>query len=185
MRTDIDFSKHEYHHHTYACDGQGPINTFTLKLPDSRYHMVEFICASGITAVTGDYGNWIFNREFHPGDGGVSDEYWKGKMSGDSGQTGDEFDQDATEIEIRRLLSKKYQKGELGRDWSEEEREYLEGCLEEVYNSGEGYRTYAYENVTGHFDFENIPYVENTKYWLKAVFDAFDEMCNRLKLEDQ
>jgi hypothetical protein len=69
-RTNFDFSEHELI--ITKSDG---LLVHTLKHKDyNKMYRFDFINTNGIMAVTGDYGNWMFCREFHPSpDGGVSD----------------------------------------------------------------------------------------------------------------
>lgn len=67
-------------------------------------------------------------------------------------------------------------------DLSEEEREWL--CdLSDASDEGEyNYIAKAMDRPSS-FDAENIPHGKRTDYQLEAVFDAFDEICKRLKEE--
>lgn len=77
-RTKVDFSSHELK--ITSLSGEG--SKYELKKPDTIIHSVVFFVLGGITAVTGDFGNWIFCREFHPNISGenVSDRYWVEKL---------------------------------------------------------------------------------------------------------
>lgn len=167
MRTDIDFSNH----HLQVTKNEF-VHIYWLKRSDTMNDNIKFVVAGGITAVTGDYGEWIFNREFLPSKGGhVDDFYWKSKLRGESGADGDEWDNEGTKKEILRLLA------DEERNWSSEELEYLNEILDRTDSNEEDYRVYAYMENCGRFDYENIPYETKTKYWLKAVFDGFQEIC--------
>ena len=74
-RTDVDFSKHDL-----TIIKRENYLLHDLKSPDFDYtERVKFINIEGVLVVTGDYGNWIFCREFHPSSQGyVSDNYWIG-----------------------------------------------------------------------------------------------------------
>jgi hypothetical protein len=45
------------------------------------------------------------------------------------------------------------------------------------------YMSEAYQNIPSHLDAESIPHHTKIKYWLLCVFDAFEEICYRLKEE--
>ena len=104
-RTDIDFSKHEVII-TKLDNVVEPCVIHYLKLPDTRMNSIKFINCGGVLSVTGDYGNWIFCREFHPSEKEyVSGSYWEEKLRIASCQDPYEYDEDATVAEINRLLA--------------------------------------------------------------------------------
>lgn len=180
-RTDIDFSKHKYERlNLNDVTGSCPATICSLHL-DSEYHKVVLITANGITSVTGDFGNWVFNREFVP-DSRCSDfpgAYWASKLSSYSGQSGYVYDGDKTEERIKYLLSKEGQE-EFGREWAEDEKEYLENCFRYT-DSEQEYVNAAFHTRTGWFarDSDHVPYEERLNPWLEAIFDAIEEMCRR------
>lgn len=176
-RTQIDFSKHEL-----LITKQEGLLIHHLKKPDTMMDNIKFINTNGILAVTGDYGNWMFCREFHPSsDSHVSDGYWKEKLQILSSQEPNEFDEEETKKEIQELLKNEEEGNE---ELSEEEKEYLEGCLEKVEYGQFDYEWYAHrENCGRFFDHEYVPHSMKTKFWLTAVFDGFEEICERMKKE--
>jgi hypothetical protein len=180
-RTNFDFSEHELI--ITKSDG---LLVHTLKHKDyNKMYRFDFINTNGIMAVTGDYGNWMFCREFHPSpDGGVSDYYWCEKIKIASTQEPFEFDHEATEKEIRDAIN-----GGLAEDGYTDEKleemlDWYENTL--LYNVDEHehfYMSEAYQNIPSHLDAESIPHHTKIKYWLLCVFDAFEEICYRLKEE--
>jgi hypothetical protein len=60
-RTKIDFSEHELK--ITQLEG---VLIHEFKRPDTRNCMLVFINTCGVMTVTGDFGNWVFCREFHP-----------------------------------------------------------------------------------------------------------------------
>lgn len=90
-RTNINWQDHNV---KYSESDNAKI--WTIKKPDTAWDSVIFINSCGIMAVTGDYGNWIFNREFHPEGDKVSECYWLEKLSISSEQTGLVYDQKET-----------------------------------------------------------------------------------------
>ncbi len=177
QRTGIDFSKHELH--IVQNDG---VLIHHLKKPNTNSDNIKYINAGGILAVTGDYGNWIFCREFHPSaSGSVSDSYWREKLHILSTQESQEFDSDATEKELKSLINGGYKEYGFEEHRLEEMVEYAEGCLNNVNDSEEDYRYYAYKNLPSFSDYESIVLINKTKFWLLAVFDGFEEICNRIK----
>ena len=75
-RTDWDFSKFDL---TVSKTDNCLIHT--LQKGKSLMGRVVFINTQNVMTVTGDFGNWVFCREFHPSkDGYVSDDHWAGKL---------------------------------------------------------------------------------------------------------
>ncbi len=147
-----------------------------LKKPDTNCDNIRYINTNGILAVTGDYNNWIFCREYRPSaDGYVSDDYWISKLKNSSCQNCMEMDMEATVQEIKRLLKEE-------EDLTERETDYLNECLSQTGNSNEEYKYYAYmENVGRFCDSEYVPYIEKPNLQLMYVFDGFEEICRRIK----
>ena len=170
-RTNIDWSKHEVEVIKYGED----VLVHKFRKPDMSCRSVYFINAFGVLTVTGDYGNWVFCREFHPSaNGSVSDSYWCEKARIASSQQTHKYNADETRKEIERLIAE-------DEELSEKELEYLKDLLDQVDESYERYMVYAYDNQVGRFDFENIPCVKKIDPWLECIFDAFDEICLRMK----
>lgn len=173
-RTGIKWDKHEV-----IVTKQDGLLVHHLKVPDTIINSIKYINTNDILAVTGDFGNWMFCREFHPSaDGGVSVGYWKEKLINSSTQKSDDFDEDRTRKELEDYLA------DTDEPLNENEKEYIEGCLDALGDGELDYTYYAYRNNVGRFsDGEYIPFETRTKYWLDAVFDGFDEMCRRMKEE--
>ena len=173
-RSNVEFEKHEV-----IATVEGDTKTWYLKIPETRMNSIKFINSGGIMAVTGDYGNWIFCREFIPNgkEGGVSDQYWEEKLRIASTQNPYEFDEEETIKEINRIREEE-------EDLTQEENDYLDECISAAQEGGEvEYNSFAYQNGVGRFsDYESVPSAEKrTQFWLKAVFDGFDEICRRMK----
>jgi hypothetical protein len=168
-RTNVDFSKHEL-----IIEKNDNVLIHHFKKPGTFFDSVKFINTSGILAVTGDYGNWIFCREFHPSkDGGVSDGYWIEKLRSASTQKPYDFDSDIAQKEIANLLeSEDY-------NFTIEEREWLESLSDTAYDGEYAYIAEAM-NRPNDFEAEMIPRGEKVNYWLEVIFDAFEEICKRL-----
>lgn len=181
-RTEFDFSEHEL-----IVNNSGDLLVHTLKHKEyNRMYRFDFINTNGIMVVTGDYGNWMFCREFHPSaDGMVSDYYWCEKIKISSTQEPFEFDNDATEKLILEGINGGLETDGFTGDGLETMIEYYEDIL--LYNvneSGERYMINAYDNMPSFCDGESIPHITKIKYWLLCVFDAFEEICRRLKEEE-
>lgn len=173
-RTKIDWSKHEVEVIKYGDD----VLVHKFRKPNTICQSVNFINAFGVLTVTGDFGNWVFCREFHPAvDNFVSDSYWCEKARIGSSQTTSDFCADSTRKYIEKLIAEQDEDDPLTKD----ELEYLDDLLSYVDESYERYMVYAYDNQVGRFDFESIPCVKKLNPWLEAIFDAFDEICSRIK----
>lgn len=134
-RTDLDFSKHEL---TITVEGNTTIHH--LKKPDTFIDSIKFINTNGVLVVTGDYGNWIFCREFHPSEKEyVSDGYWLEKLKISSSQEGEEFDSEATEKKLKEMIIEYENKREVV--------DYLTDLLDYVNEDEFNYRNYAFDNT--------------------------------------
>ena len=176
-RTKINWSKHKL-----SIIKNEHVLIHHLKKPDSYINSVKFINTGDICAVTGDYGNWIFCREYHPSkDGYVSDGYWIEKLTIASSQKGEEYNSKETRKEIEDGI--KFELEEYGYEGEELEKakEYYNDLLDYVDLQEWEYVSFAYNNFPNFMDSESVPFVETTKYWLKAVFDAFEEICRIIK----
>ena len=170
-RTGVDFSKHEL-----LIETSELISIYELKKPNTKIHNIKYINTNGILADTGDFGNFIFCREFHPAkDEYVSDGYWEEKLQIHSCQNPKIFDVEGTIKEIDELLL------DVDKDLTESEIEYLHDCRDNVEDGDYVYKYYSCFNSVGRFtDYENIPLCYDTNIQLKIIFDGFDEMCKRL-----
>ncbi|MBF0554274.1 MAG: hypothetical protein HQK96_06885 [Nitrospirae bacterium] len=168
-RTKVDWSKHKLT--IKQINGENVIYEFAV--PGHRAQSVIFINAAGIMAVTGDWGNWFFCREFHPSpDEYVSDGYWIQKLKIASCQEPYDFDS----VEVIREIEQLKKDHEL----SPEEIEWLDE-LEIAATDGEyAFIAKAMDHPSS-FDCEMIPDGKVIKWWLLVVFDAFDEICNQLQ----
>jgi hypothetical protein len=167
-RTQVDWSKH-----TLTSNETPELKVHHLHIPGMYQDSVKFINTQGICAVTGDYGNWIFCREFVPAaDNYVSDGYWCEKLRNSSTQSSHQFDAEMARYEIEQLRKDE--------DLTEEESEWLDE-LESAADNGEYSYIACAMNRPESFDTENIPIGRSVHIWLLTVFDAFDEICRRLK----
>lgn len=173
MRTDLDFSKHELKV-TKIGDKD---SIFTLQISNSNYNRFVFIVTEGITAVTGDYFNWIFSREFDPHrEIYVLDHYWAEKLRLASNQKSHEFSAEETEKIINEQLENAEDYGLDG-----ESIEYLNECKNTLLYGEFEYTTYAYNNYPKNWDSEMVPFGKVIELQLLYVFDAFEEIIKRLK----
>lgn len=194
-RTGNDFSKHDY-----IVEATDQCQSYQLKLWDRYAFSVNFINAYGKCMVTGDYGNYMFNREIHPEAGErVSDDYWCEKLSMYSFQDPYEYDSEGTKEALEESLKEFKEENELKYRWLyselsydrkqklnldddvEEHIEYLESCIEysDDWDRGESYRQYANNNLPDNLDYEDVIFAYKIKDRLLYIFDAFEEMCRR------
>jgi hypothetical protein len=181
-RTEANFSEHEL-----TIKQNEDILIHHLKHPKyNQMYSIKFINTNGVMVVTGDYGNWVFCREFHPSDDGfVSDYYWCEKLSLSSEQTPFEFNPEETERIIKEGLNGGLEEYGYVDEKLEEMIEYYNELLDYTHNEFE-YTSFAYNNNKPRFiDAEQVPMEETIKPRLKVVFDAFDEICGRLRMEKE
>lgn len=176
-RTGVDFSKHIVLESHFKSDTHS-VDIWDLKLPDRNYlNRVRFINSCGTLTVNGDFGNWVFCREFHPSkDGGVSDCYWSEKLRMASVQDSAKFDPERTEKEIKQLIKKGLKEygyeGEALKKAKEQFKELLEHTDDELDYTYHAYREINFEN------YEMIPFVKTRHTWLSIIYDAFDHLCS-------
>ncbi len=174
-RTKVDFSKH-----VLEVIKNDHVLIHRFKLPDREYHhSITFINTCGIMSVTGDFGNWIFCREFRPNSefGKVSDMYWNEKLSTHSTQTYAKFDSESTLDDIKEF-EESYDDGKIPKevaDWLEWLKETTDDELDYTYA--------LYRNKPSCVDYERVPICKSQHYNLCMVYDAFEAICERLKLE--
>lgn len=171
-------SKVDYTAHSLSVVENEHVTIHHLKLPDTSMNSVKFINAGGVLAVTGDFGNWIFCREFHPSEKGFASEgYWREKMKISSCQEPSKYDADATEEEIKRRLKEE--------DISDEYREYYNSLLNFLGDGEISYMYHAFNDCPSSMDCEYVPYEKTVNFWFLCILDAFDEICTRIKTEKE
>jgi len=176
-RTNLEFKEHEL-----LITEQEGLLVHHLKKPDTNMDNIKFINTNGIMVVTGDYGNWVFCREFHPSATSeqVSDGYLIEKLQILSCQDPYDYDVDATLLELQNNFDnyiKDCNDSEVDPD--ESVIEYFDECINLVYDELD-YTHYAYRERPSFMDYDEIAYVKSPKYWLQVVFDGFEEICRRL-----
>ncbi len=172
-KTDIDFTPYIVTVEKYGDE----VLIHKFKKPNTTIGSVIFINTKNIMAVTGDYGNWIFCREFHPSaDGYVSVGYWLEKLRISSSQEPCEWDEEYIEKEIKERLKEE--------DIDEERKQYYEDLLNHIGDGEARYMVYAYDNMPDGMDCESIPCSKRLNYWLEAIFDIFNEICRRMEKEE-
>lgn len=176
-RTQTNFENHQLT--IKELDG---IIIYTFKKPDTIEQQLIFIIGYDVTTVTGDFGNWVFNREFTPAlNGTVSDDYWDEKLQSASRQEIEHFDSDDTAEKIMEFCSTFEEK--FGREMNEAEGEWIEQL--ETYADDEVDYMYMFNK---HYPTETLN-SEDTEilitfarsHCLKVIYDAFDVMCSRME----
>lgn len=173
-RTNFDFSRHEVR---VIMDADG-VSIYEFKRPDSINGQLKFISTQGVLTVTGDFGNWVFCREFRPTkDAKVSGSYWDEKLEIHSVQKSHKYSPDETQKEIERF--KEEFEDYRGRGASEEELDWIES-LESNVNDYYDYIHTAYRENPSSIDFEDVPFGGERHFWLNCVYDGFELMCEKL-----
>ena len=180
QRQNIDFSEHKL---TITKTDNILIHSF--KKPGTIMCSIKFINTNGVMAVTGDFGNWIFCREFHPSaEGFVSDHYWLEKLSINSIQDGTQFSSELTKKEIEEGINGGLEEYGYSDEKLDKMLEYYKELLDYVDYSEWEYTAFAYGELPDFIDAEEVPMVKETMPRLEIVFDAFDIICERLKKEN-
>lgn len=183
-RTDVDFSKHIIKESHFKCDVTGHTSDiWEIRLPATMWYRVIFINSCGILTVDGDYGRYSFCREFHPSeDGYVSDSYWEEKLRIGNDLVWDNYDSEETEKQLKKFIDTDLE--EYGYEGKELEKlkEQLSDLLEYVEDRVE-YMYYAFRGDID-LDYELIPYVKEHNVRLDIIFDAFEEICNRVSKKE-
>lgn len=168
----MNFEKHKL-----TVEEFGPITVYTFKRPDTINLMTKWIVGLGVTTVTGDLGNWVFCREFHPSKGEkVSRGYWDKKLEMYSVQKAMEFDSYDT-LKAIEEFEKDFEDsyGEM----TGEVEEWLDRLQDKVFDKIE-YEQVAYRDKPSFIEYEDVPYGEIRHAQLDLVYNSFDEMCDRV-----
>jgi hypothetical protein len=171
-RSGIEFDQHEL-----IVTKTDDLTVYRLKKPDTYTESMRFINVMGVLVVTGDWGNWIFCREFHPSadkNAGCSDGYWCEKLQISSTQQPYEYDPEATLALINERLNNPEE------ELDEADREYLRQCRDR-HDERYEYLEWAHNNLPNGRDHEYVPNRQRVQFWLQVVFDGFDEICRRMR----
>lgn len=172
-RTKIDFTRH-----VVKVTELEDVLIHEFKRPDTNNCMLVFINAYGVMTVTGDFGNWVFCREFRPHDGNVSDGYWDEKLEIASVQKSDKYDAEETSKiidEFKKTFERSY-----GREMNEDEIDWIEQLENNVDDEYE-YTYLAYREKPKDIDYEDVPFGKKRHFWLDVIYDGFEAMCVALK----
>ena len=169
-----NFSEHTHTKEVFVSDKGNTIQIDHLRKGDSHCGYVRFVNDDYGLTVYGDFGNWVFCRPFIPSeDGYVSVPYWNEKLKMKSTQDHSVYNGDETHEEICEMIADD--------EIDDKSKEILKDLLQ--YTDDEIEYTYqAFRNTkfTDYLDYDNIPFAKNGDYRLLIVYDAFNEICNRL-----
>lgn len=182
-RSTIDFSKHKHRVEIFKSN-KNEIRVDHFQVDSSRMLYIQFINTNEILTVTGDFGSWVFCRPFIPSkDGHVSDDYWLEKLRINSSQSAGDYDNSETAKEIEELISNGLEEYGYEGERLEEAKGWYTDLLEHSEDETE-YTYYAYRHYDkpSFIDYEDIPFVKKINPRLNIIFDAFDEICYRLKI---
>lgn len=169
--TSVDFTKHKLNIIKYD-----DIVIYEFKKPGTVINGLTFINAKGVMTVTGDFGNWVFCREFHPKNKDYVGRYYLDeKLEILSQQTTSKFDSEVT-LKLIKDFKKEF-KDYHGRKMNEEEKEWINDLI--YYSDDEyEYTYYAYRKKPESIDYDEVPFGKKRHIWLDIVYDAFNEICD-------
>lgn len=162
---------------THLKEGIYNLDIWDFKSPTSEYmERIRFINSCGTLTVNGDFGNWVFCREFHPSrDGRVSRGYWDEKLEIASVQESKKFSIEETQELLKDYIEEYADNYET---ISDEVWEWFELLYDCVFDQIE-YEEAAYRQKPDHIDYEDVPYGTKRHIWLDIIYDAFNEICKR------
>lgn len=183
-RTNTNFEKHKHRIQIFKCEEE-EIRVDHFQIEKSGCQYIKFINTSDSLTVTGDYGNWIFCRPFIPFPGStVSEMYWIEKLQMYSIQSFTEYDWDAINKEIDDLIDHRLEDiGYEGKDIEELKewfRELREETDDEIAYLNKAFRDYYAPSC---LDLEYIPTFKVMPIQLKIIFDAYEEISERMKYD--
>jgi len=174
-----DFSENTHTVEMFKSEKGNTIRIDHLRKGNSSMGYVRFVNDDYGMAVFGDFGNWIFVRPFVPSPKEYVDvSYWNEKLKMSSSQDHAKYDPEETAKEIEELIDhglKDY--GYEGDELTALKERYTD-LLRYTYDEIE-YMYQAFRS-SGCPDYEMVPFVKKGSHQLLIVFDAFNEICNRL-----
>lgn len=183
-RTGIDFSKHTHRVEIFKSEEGNEIRIDHFQVGKSYMEYIKFINTDNNLFVSGDFGCWTFERPFIPSEkfNNVSDYYWLEKLKIATGQKIELYDSEKTAKLIEELIETGledygYEGDQLAelKEWYRDLLTYVDDEHEYVYHA---YRDYSRPNYIDH---EDIPFGTRLPIHLEIIFDAFEEICERLR----
>ena len=181
-RSDWDFSNHTHKVEIFKSENNNEVRIDHFRNGDSEMGYIRFVNDDYGMTVYGDFGNWVFCRPFHPSpDGYVSEHYWIEKLQISSCQEPYTYDGEETAKEIQKLIDNGLEEYGYEGDDLEKMKEWYNDLLDYTEDEIE-YKYHAYrDSFSPDFDYEDIPYCKELSVQLKIIFDAFDEICKKMK----
>ena len=182
-RRNYDFSKHTHRVEIFKSSKGNEIRVDHFQEAEKRCGYIKFVNDEQGLSVFGDFGNWIFCRPFIPSSKGfVSDGYWNEKLKLYSEQYHAKYDSEETAKEIEELINHGLEEYGYEGDKLLKAKEWFKSLLrhidEEIDYSYHAYMDYSKPDF---IEYEMIPFEKKGSPRLEIIFDAFDEICNRLR----
>jgi hypothetical protein len=183
-RTNWDFSKHTHRIEIFKSEEGNEIRVDHFQNGTSQMGYIKFVNDDRGLSVFGDFGNWIFCRPFHPSPKGyVCESYWNEKLKIGSSQDHAKYDSEETEKQINALINGGLEEYGFKEEELEKNIEFFKDLLSYVDDELE-YTYHAYRDCPQGVDNELIPLCKKGSVQLEIIFDAFDEICNRLMVAE-
>lgn len=167
--TTIDWSKHIL---TVLQSDTTVIYTFAD--PETVIYKVVWIVGNGITAVTGDFGNWIFGAEFYPNIKQANVSYMNGYLRHNSTQEISVWDDDEILESIEDFVNNF--ESSYGREMDEDELDWIESLKNSSHDEID-YMFTAYRETPNNIETEDVPFSKKLNPYLNSIYDAFNQMC--------
>lgn len=170
----------DFKDHVLTITKNGDITVCDYKRPNSNVYGITLIIGRGVTAVTGDLGNWIIGRELYPSTEGetISRDYMDSKVRYASEQVTQKYSPDETLKAIKQF--ERSFKSDYGRPMDEEEKHWIK-TLKELVDEEEEYRILAYRDCPAMIEYEDVPIGFIRPIWLDFIYDAYDAMAKHIQ----
>lgn len=187
-RTQQDWSQHVHTREVFKNEKGDEIITDRLEKQGTLDEHIVFINDQSGLTVRGDFGNWVFNRNFMPNGGnkvGVSDAYWMEKLIIGSEQKFDRLDFEQIEKDFKEEVEEALPRYAHSPYQIEVIKEWEEEVLNIISDEDKLGYIYKMHRKPSPVDWrpEDAPMAKKTPIWLSIVFDGFEEICRRRKAE--
>ena len=181
-RSSWDFKDHTHTVEIFKSEEGNEIRVDHFRKGTSNMGYIKFVNDPRGLSIFGDFGNWIFCRPFVPSDDGfVSDGYWNEKLKIGSSQDHSVFDSEETAKELKTMIKS----GLKDYGYSSSELKEVKNWFKHLLSCVDDELEYTYEAYRGDnptcLDYDYIPFCKKGSVQLQIIFDAFDEICRRLK----
>lgn len=172
--TTIDWSKH-----SLIISKSNGMSIYTFKNPETNIYKVVWMVGNGITVVTGDFGNWIFDAEFSPnGKKEANVSYMNGYLKHNSTQEYRVWDEDEILDSINEFVEDFYSNND--REMNEEELDWVESLKNSRCDEID-YMFTAYRETPDTIKVGYVPFSKKLHPYLNSIYDAFNQMCLLVK----